>query len=82
MQQKSITTRKAYTVATLEKSRHFRLLQNISKATADNPCQHDQKLNAALQPLPHYMNTFWFLGEAVGVATGCCAKINSHNNKK
>lgn len=41
-----------------------------------------QSQSTALQPLPHYMDTFWLLGEAVGVATGCGAKINSHNNKK
>lgn len=74
--------RNLHTVVMSDKSKHFRLLQKISMATAGNPCYHSHKLNAALQPLPHYMNTFWLLGEAVGVATGCCAKINSHNNEK
>lgn len=41
MQQNTITMRKAYTVKTLDKSRHFRLLWKIPIATADNPCYHD-----------------------------------------
>lgn len=71
-----------YIVTTLDKPGHFKVLQDIAIATAQIAADGNPKPNAALQLLPHYMNTFRLLGEAVGVATGCCAKINSHNNEK
>lgn len=69
-------------MSAMYKSNHSKPTLTSDVATADKTHCHHQELNAAMQPLPHYMNTFWLLGEAVRVATGCRAKINSHNNKK
>ena len=31
---------------------------------------------------PHHVDTFWLLGEAVGIATGRGSKVNGHHHEK